>query len=595
MSRAEITHNTSDMSLQVCHCGWSKVTSYHGLRTHQGKMGCTPRGTRIPENEQYLCRNDILQTKQYDTWLDISLIKTEIDRTDSSLNESLQVCHCGWSKETSYHGLRIHQGKMGCTPLGMRIPENEQYLWRRQGENDRRWNTLQGNSTLVKKERVLLPPNTDVQTTPPAPVAPVAPPVAPTPPSARITDQTTAWSGLDHISYISFQNAAHAEAVRRRLDFTTDVQYTPRSLIWEVLTTTHQERAVLPRETDRGRSRPPQPSQERIKVNLQQKVQMREQKVDEIRASVKACKVSLDREWLEINGVFSELLEALEDVRRKALQPLEERRQRAKREAKELIQELQREIHQLKNTIAELEKDSAIQVSPTLTNLDDSREWRKVTFDTSLSFGTLRTTTSTMMEQMQEKLEKLSAIELARIPTFAVNLKLDPTTAHARLIMSEDGKEVRDGGQIQEVPDAPERFDLFGSVLGLNKLSSGKSYWEVEVSNKTGWDLGVATGNANRKGKLSLNPNSGYWIVVHYEDKEYAAMRDPPIRLSLKEKPQTVGVFVDYEEGLVSFYDVKDSSHIYSFTGCSFTEELSPYLSPHFKQDGNTSDPLIIL
>ncbi|KAM4611626.1 butyrophilin subfamily 1 member A1-like [Polymixia lowei] len=35
-------------------------------------------------------------------------------------------------------------------------------------------------------------------------------------------------------------------------------------------------------------------------------------------------------------------------------------------------------------------------------------------------------------------------------------------------------------------------------------------------------------------------------------------MRDPPIRLSLKEKPQTVGVFVDYEEGLVSFYDVKD-------------------------------------
>ncbi len=52
------------------------------------------------------------------------------------------------------------------------------------------------------------------------------------------------------------------------------------------------------------------------------------------------------------------------------------------------------------------------------------------------------------------------------------------------------------------------------------------------------------------------------------------------VSLSLRVKPQRVGVFVDYEEGLVSFYDVESSSHIYSFTAQSFTEKLYPLFSP---------------
>uniref|UniRef100_A0A3Q1FEK9 B30.2/SPRY domain-containing protein n=1 Tax=Acanthochromis polyacanthus TaxID=80966 RepID=A0A3Q1FEK9_9TELE len=175
-----------------------------------------------------------------------------------------------------------------------------------------------------------------------------------------------------------------------------------------------------------------------------------------------------------------------------------------------------------------------------------------------------------------------------------MDVKLDPTTAHQCLVLSANGKEVRDGGQKPKVPDTPERFDAFGSILGLNSFTSGKSYWEVEVTNKTGWDLGVARGNANRKGKLTLNPDNGYWVTVHYEDRKYAALTTPPVSLPLKEKAEKVGVFVDYEEGLVSFYDVTTQSHIYSFTECSFSEPIFPYFSPHLKQNGKNIDPLII-
>ncbi|XP_017287537.1 E3 ubiquitin-protein ligase TRIM39 isoform X3 [Kryptolebias marmoratus] len=231
---------------------------------------------------------------------------------------------------------------------------------------------------------------------------------------------------------------------------------------------------------------------------------------------------------------------------------------------------------------------------PTLSLQDEMKNWADVELDTSLTFGIMRETTTTMIEKIQQELEKLAFIEIKRLPKFLVDVKLNPNTAHQRLVLSDDWKEVRDGGKNQEVADSPERFDLFGSVLGLNSLTPGRSYWEMEVGSKTGWDLGVTRGGAKRKGKLTLSPGEGYWVLVHYEEEKYAAMTEPPVRLSLKKKPEKVGVFVDYEEGLVSFYDVKTQSHIYTFKDCVFKGDLYPYFSPHMVQDEKNSEPLVI-
>lgn len=175
-----------------------------------------------------------------------------------------------------------------------------------------------------------------------------------------------------------------------------------------------------------------------------------------------------------------------------------------------------------------------------------------------------------------------------------VDVKLDSATAHQCLVLSSDGKSVRDGGEKPKAPDAPERFDMFGSVLGINCLNRGRSYWEVEVKNKTGWDLGVARRSANRKGVLEVNTDNGYWVAVHFEDRKYAALTVPPTSLPLKEKPQKVGVFVDYEEGVASFYDVTNKSHIFSFTDCLFRDDIFPYFSPHLKMNDKNANPLVI-
>ncbi|XP_053485437.1 butyrophilin subfamily 1 member A1 isoform X2 [Ictalurus furcatus] len=176
----------------------------------------------------------------------------------------------------------------------------------------------------------------------------------------------------------------------------------------------------------------------------------------------------------------------------------------------------------------------------------------------------------------------------------AMDVTLDPDTAHPELILSADGKQVTHGDERQHLPDTPQRFNTCACVVGHQSFSSGRFYYEVQVRGKTAWTLGVARENINRKTRIKANPNNGFWIVELRNENDYLAHDDLDVRLTLREKVEKVGVFVDYEEGLVSFYDVKSSSHIYSFTAQSFTEKLYPYFSPCNNKGGKNSSPLII-
>uniref|UniRef100_A0A8C9SN61 Butyrophilin subfamily 1 member A1-like n=1 Tax=Scleropages formosus TaxID=113540 RepID=A0A8C9SN61_SCLFO len=170
-----------------------------------------------------------------------------------------------------------------------------------------------------------------------------------------------------------------------------------------------------------------------------------------------------------------------------------------------------------------------------------------------------------------------------------VDVTLDPDTAHPELVLSENRKQVRHEDAKQDLPDNPERFKNRKSVLGIEGFSSGRRYWEVQVGDKTDWTLGVARESINRKEYFALNPNNGLW-ALRLGSGKYEALTDSPVLLHLSVKPQKVGVYVDYEEGQVSFYSVKDKSHIYTFTGYKFTEKLYPFFWPGFRN----SDPLII-
>nr|XP_045365588.1 butyrophilin subfamily 3 member A1 isoform X2 [Camelus bactrianus] len=153
---------------------------------------------------------------------------------------------------------------------------------------------------------------------------------------------------------------------------------------------------------------------------------------------------------------------------------------------------------------------------------------------------------------------------------------LDPNTANPILLVSDDQRSLQRADERQNLPDNPERFDWHYCVLGCKSFTSGRHYWEVEVGDRTDWAIGVCRENVMKKGFDPMTPENGFWAVELYGNGYWALtpLRTP---LPLAGPPRQVGIFLDYESGDISFYNMTDGSHIYTFSNASFSGPLRPF------------------
>ncbi|KAM9530736.1 E3 ubiquitin-protein ligase TRIM21-like [Salvelinus alpinus] len=341
---------------------------------------------------------------------------------------------------------------------------------------------------------------------------------------------------------------------------------------------------------------------EKTEAEVEQIIQERLKKVKDIKLSVDLSKRDAEREIADSLQVFTALVRSIKKSQAELIEVIEEKQKAVERQAEGFIKELEQEITELKRRSTDLKQLShtedhlqLLQNYPLLVcTPPHTKDWSEINVHSDLCVGTVRKAVSQLEETLNKEMEKLLEVKLKRIQQYAVDVTLDPDTAHPKLILSEDGKQLRRGDTAQNLPPNPKRFNKCLIVLGKNGFSSGRLYYEVIVKGMTRWTLGVARESTDRKGIITLRPEDGLCVVYRRDVNVYKASNSPPILLSLREKPQKVGVFVDYEEGLVSFYDVEARSHIYSFTGCTFTEKLFPYFSPSDNDDGQNSAPLII-
>uniref|UniRef100_A0A3P9D1V2 E3 ubiquitin-protein ligase TRIM21-like n=1 Tax=Maylandia zebra TaxID=106582 RepID=A0A3P9D1V2_9CICH len=322
---------------------------------------------------------------------------------------------------------------------------------------------------------------------------------------------------------------------------------------------------------------------EKTEAEIQQMIQKRRLKIQEITESVKMSKDAADRQKAEGVQVFTALKESVERRLKKFIKEIEDKQEATEKQAEGLIKDPEQEISELMERSSEVEQlsrsEDHLHLLQSFSSLKapPSKDWTEVRVHPPSYEGTV-----------------VRAAELQRVQQYAVDVTLDPDTAQTNLILSDDGKQVYCGDVRKKLPDNSERFSYCPIVLGEQSFSLGRFYFEVQVKGKTKWDLGVARESINRKGDITLSPQNGFWTVVLRNGNEYIACADPPVRLFLLPGPEKVGVFVDYEEGLVSFYDVGAAALMYSFTGCSFTHKLHPFFCPSLSYCGKNSAPLII-
>ncbi|XP_016305059.1 E3 ubiquitin-protein ligase TRIM39-like [Sinocyclocheilus anshuiensis] len=334
-------------------------------------------------------------------------------------------------------------------------------------------------------------------------------------------------------------------------------------------------------------------------TDVQQMIQDRMKKIQEIQHSVELRKRNTEEEKSASVELFTDLIRSFERCQSELLKMMEEQQKAAEKQAEDLIKELQQEITELKRRNTELEQLShtddhlhLLQMYSTLCSRPHTKNWTEISIDSDVNVYSMHRALTQLKKTHETLNEKLCQTGLDWAQKFAVDVTLDPDTAYPYLILSDDGKQVSDGVIEQDVPENPKRFDDC-CVLAKEGFRTGRFYYEVQVEGKSDWNLGVVRESINRKGEISPSPENGFWLLGEVTENLYLVSDNPFVTFFL-ETPEKVGVFVDYEEGLVSFYDVESSCHIYSFTGQTFTDKLYPYFGPGDNDAGKNSNPLII-
>ncbi|KAM9314040.1 E3 ubiquitin-protein ligase TRIM21-like isoform 1-T3 [Pholidichthys leucotaenia] len=338
----------------------------------------------------------------------------------------------------------------------------------------------------------------------------------------------------------------------------------------------------------------------KTEVELKQMIQKRRLKIAEIKKSVKMSKDAADREKADGVQVFTALKESVKRGLKQLIKEIEDKQETIEKQAEDFIKDLEQEISELMEGSSEVEQLlksedhlHLLQSFSSLKAAQPTKNWTKVRVRPPSYVGTVVRAVDQLEKTIKTQMKEKFKAELKKVQQSAVDVTLDPDTAGPYLILSNDGKQVKNGHVKKLLLDNPKRFSDDVCILGKQSFSSGKFYFEVQVKGKMDWALGVARESVYRKGAICLCPQNGFWALLMKDGTQHAC-ESPSVSLHLQSFPEKVGVFVDYEEGLVSFYDVDAKALIYSFNDCCFNHKLYPFFGPCLNPECKNSVPLII-
>ncbi|XP_069619160.1 E3 ubiquitin/ISG15 ligase TRIM25-like [Ranitomeya imitator] len=161
------------------------------------------------------------------------------------------------------------------------------------------------------------------------------------------------------------------------------------------------------------------------------------------------------------------------------------------------------------------------------------------------------------------------------------DILLDVNTAANNLLISDDLKTATWTRITQNRPETAERFQGY-QVMSGRRFTSGRHYWDVEISRSEWWSVGMCYPSIDRRGqKLYIGDNNKSWCLHkgRVNNNQYSVMHGSKvIPLPLGISSDRVRICLDYEAGQLSFYELCDPiRHLHTFTA-AFSEPLHAVL-----------------
>ncbi|XP_058872132.1 tripartite motif-containing protein 16-like protein [Acipenser ruthenus] len=366
-------------------------------------------------------------------------------------------------------------------------------------------------------------------------------------------------------------------------------------------------------------------------TEIQQRIQERLKETEELKQAVESLKRSACIEIKESEKIFTELIRSIEKIHTEVIELIGANEKAAVNEAEGRMKKLEQEIAELRRRNAELKQLSKtedhihfLQNFQSLCAPPEAGDLPSVTFNTDISFGAVRKAVSEIKDHIEDfckgglskitktvneiavytlgsrssdrrlKVNEVAVYSMqapeprnrAEFIKYSCQLTLDPNTAYRKLCLSEGNRKVECRSETQPYPDHPERFDSWAQVLCREGLSGTRCYWEIEWSGR-GANIGVTYKGISREGRghsCALGRNDKSWSLF-CSGSSYTAWHNNNHTIITDPRSPRIGVYLDFNAGILSFYGVSDTMTLLHRFQTTFTEPLYPGLGLYWGYD----------
>ncbi|XP_063806700.1 E3 ubiquitin-protein ligase TRIM39-like [Pseudophryne corroboree] len=283
-----------------------------------------------------------------------------------------------------------------------------------------------------------------------------------------------------------------------------------------------------------------------------------------------------------VTALFRYIRRQLEDQEKRVLSEISRQEQRVSLSVSDLIQQLEIKKEELSGKMCHIEElcnmsdpvtvlqepDTGDMCDTEDTERHDTQVHGAGDLDVGLISGTLHTLS-----------DIITGINTGIYVEEATDISLDVTTAGDNIQISGDRKTASRSEINQNRPVTPQRFQC-NQVISTRGFSSGRHYWEVDVSKSVRWRLGMCYPSIDRRGYQSvIGSNNKSWCLCRYNN-QYLVIHDSTGNwVGGNIRCDRVRVYLDYEAGQLSFYSLSDRiRHLHTVTA-ALTEPLHAVLN----------------